>query len=256
MHNTNAKLVRTITTNNLNDNRTTTQTQSTTSSTSAITPPSAAAAAAAAATTELNRNNIILLRSTKTSENGHILLRTTSTNDVLTTTQAHHHHHHHNNAIKNNSIVLEEGGGDHHHHHHHHHHTTTTTTAKFGQIFIQQSDLGKGVLVQSVKRFGGGTPILLLSGRDNGNGHILIQTTAADDGHHNVAEIVEDHSENILVQALESIQDNEASGSNNGVGGGNRGLSTPIGSGKWKFFHFKCQHLNTKKGCVFIYTYI
>lgn len=205
MHNTNAKLVRTLTTSNLNDNRTLTTTS--TSST-----PAAA---------ELNRNNIILLRSAKGTENGHILLRTTSSSDVLTaTTQTQHNNHH----VKNN-IVLEEG--DHHHRLHHHHHHNSHQTAKIGQIFIQQSDLGKGVLVQSVKRFGGGTPILLLSGRDNGNGHILIQTAPAEDVAHNVAEIVEEHSENILVQALEGIHDNEAGGS-----GSNRSLSTPIGSGK------------------------
>ena len=105
---------------------------------------------------EVNRGNIILVRGAKTSDGGHILLRT----DSLPTSKT--------------SLVLEEG--DH---------------GKLGQIFIQQSDLAEGVLLQSVKRLGGGTPIFLLSGNDNGNGHFLIQTTSAEDVH-SVADIGEE----------------------------------------------------------------
>ncbi|XP_044272249.1 calmodulin-binding transcription activator 2 isoform X9 [Tribolium madens] len=137
---------------------------------------------------EVNRGNIILVRGAKTSDGGHILLRT----DSLPTS-------------KTTSLVLEEG--DH---------------GKLGQIFIQQSDIGEGVLLQSVKRLGGGTPIFLLSGNDNGNGHFLIQTTSAEDVH-SVADIGEEQpGDNILLQALEGLHDNETS---NG-----RGISTPIGS--------------------------
>ncbi|XP_063932843.1 calmodulin-binding transcription activator 2 isoform X6 [Zophobas morio] len=136
---------------------------------------------------EVNRGNIILVRGAKTSDGGHILLRT----DSLPTSKT--------------SLVLEEG--DH---------------GKLGQIFIQQSDLAEGVLLQSVKRLGGGTPIFLLSGNDNGNGHFLIQTTSAEDVH-SVADIGEEQGgDNILLQALEGLQDNETSNS--------RGISTPIGS--------------------------
>ncbi|XP_064211128.1 calmodulin-binding transcription activator 2 isoform X3 [Tribolium castaneum] len=137
---------------------------------------------------EVNRGNIIFVRGAKTSDGGHILLRT----DSLPTS-------------KTTSLVLEES--DH---------------GKLGQIFIQQSDIGEGVLLQSVKRLGGGTPIFLLSGNDNGNGHFLIQTTSAEDVH-SVADIGEEQpGDNILLQALEGLHDNETS---NG-----RGISTPIGS--------------------------
>lgn len=133
---------------------------------------------------DLNRGNYILLRGTKSSDNGHILLRT----DNLTNSKS--------------GLVLEDG------------------EAKLGQIFIQQNDITKGVLVQSVKRLGAGTPILLLSGHDNSNGHILIQAAPADEIQ-TVGEIEE--SNDILVQALEGLNEGEASSS--------RSLSTPIGSG-------------------------
>ncbi|CAH0555334.1 unnamed protein product [Brassicogethes aeneus] len=134
--------------------------------------------------TELNRNNFILLRGAKSSENGgHILLRT----DHLT---------------KNGGgLVLDDGDG------------------KLGQIFIQQNDVTKGVLVQSVKRLGAGTPILLLSGHEGGNGHILIQAGPADEIQ-TVGDIEEPND--ILVQALEGLNEGDASSS--------RSLSTPIGS--------------------------
>lgn len=162
-----------------------------------------------AATAEVNRTgNIIFVRGAKTTDGGggvggssggggvggHILLRTESL------------------ATSKTSLVLEEG--DH---------------GKLGQIFIQQSDLAEGVLLQSVKRLGGGTPIFFLSGNDNGNGHFLIQTTSAEDVH-SVADIVgeEQAGDNILLQALEGLQDGDAA-----IG---RGISTPIGSGELQIF--------------------
>lgn len=153
---------------------------------------------------ELNGNNIILLRGAKSPDNnngGHILLRTTTT---TTTTAADSL-----NATKTNLVC----------------------DAKLGQIFIQQSDLTDGVLLQSVKRLGTttGTPILLLSGNDNGNSHILIQTSSSNDETQTHA--VEFHEEratdNILVQALEGLQDNESNNTHKAV------VSTPLGSGKF-----------------------
>ncbi|XP_057668641.1 calmodulin-binding transcription activator 2-like isoform X3 [Diorhabda carinulata] len=135
---------------------------------------------------ELNRNNFILLRNGKSTDSGHILLRT----DALTPTK--------------NNLILED-----------------SESGKIGQILIQQSEIKKGVLVQSVKRLS--SPIFLLSGGDNSNGHILIQTTApTEDVRHQPTVEIEDGSDNILVQALEGIQDGDTSSS--------RGLSTPIGS--------------------------
>ncbi|XP_022907553.1 calmodulin-binding transcription activator 2 isoform X3 [Onthophagus taurus] len=135
---------------------------------------------------ELNGNNIIFLRGTKT-ENSHLLLRT----DALATS-----------STKAN-LVLEDSDG------------------KLSQIFIQQSDLTDGVILQSVKRLGAGTPILLLSGNDNGNGHILIQTTAVDDQPTTTVEFAEETpGDNILVQALEGLQDEPTS----------KCVSTPLGS--------------------------
>lgn len=146
---------------------------------------------ARALTGELNGNNIILLRGTKSSESGHILL----------------------NASGKGLVA----GGD----------------AKIGQIIFQQQgdELGEGVFLQSVKRFGGGTPILLLSGGgDNGNGHILIQTTTtttattAPSSTNTASEGAGGGAggggkENILVQALEGLQDKEG-----------KCASTPLGS--------------------------
>lgn len=144
------------------------------------------------ATGELNGNNIIFLRGGKSTDNGHLLLRA----DAL------------NSSAKTN-LVLDDGDG------------------KLSQIFIQQSDLTEGVLLQSVKRLGSGTPILLLSGNDNGNGHILIQTASApaEEQQSNV-EFAEETagSDNILVQALEGLQDTELAP---------RNASTPLGSGKF-----------------------
>lgn len=144
-----------------------------------------------ATSSELNANNIIFLRGSKSTDNGHLLLRA----DTL------------NSSAKTN-LVLDDSDG------------------KLSQIFIQQSDLAEGVLLQSVKRLGSGTPILLLSGSDNGNGHILIQTTATsvEEQQTNV-EFAEETagSDNILVQALEGLQDTEPTV---------RNASTPLGSGK------------------------
>lgn len=137
---------------------------------------------------ELNGNNIILLRGAKSSDNNHILLRTDSLNSTKT------------------NLVCD---------------------AKLGQIFIQQSDLTEGLLLQSVKRLGTtGTPILLLSGNDNGNSHILIQTSTNEETQNSV-EFTEEHAtDNILVQALEGIQDNESNNTKTTV-------SMPLGSGKF-----------------------
>ncbi|CAG9862937.1 unnamed protein product [Phyllotreta striolata] len=134
---------------------------------------------------ELNRNNFILLRNSKGNESGHILLRT----DAF--------------AHAKNNILLEDTDG-----------------GKIGQILIQQSEIKKGVLVQSVKRLT--SPIFLLSAGDNSNGHILIHTAAATEDTRQQTVEIEDGSENILVQALEGIQDGDSTSS--------RGLSTPIGS--------------------------
>lgn len=200
MHNTNAKLVRALT-NNLNENRT-----STTTTTNPTTIN-------ATATTEINRNNIIFVRRTKAIENGHIFLRTT------TTTTTPNDNHHLVQSSKTN-LVLNDNNGD------------SSNNCKFGQIFIQhQNDLSETVLLQSVKRLGAGTPIFLLSGNDNGNGHFLIQTASADDVH-SVAEIGDEQGSsgdnNILLQALEGLHDNDA-------GSASRGISTPIGSGNNSF---------------------
>uniref|UniRef100_A0A6P7GFV3 Uncharacterized protein LOC114337611 n=1 Tax=Diabrotica virgifera virgifera TaxID=50390 RepID=A0A6P7GFV3_DIAVI len=136
---------------------------------------------------EISRNNFILLRNAKGTDSGHILLRT----DALTHTK--------------NNIILED-----------------SESGKIGQILIQQSEIKKGVLVQSVKRLS--SPIFLLSGGDSGNGHILIQTAApTEEARHQPTVEIEDGSDNILVQALEGIQDSDSPSS--------RGLSTPIGSG-------------------------
>lgn len=160
------------------------------------------------ANSELNGNNIIFLRGAKTSDNGHILLRADSLNSSKT------------------NLVLDDG-----------------EAGKLGQFFIQQGDLGEGVFLQSVKRLGGGTPILLFSGNDNGNGHILIQTTSApsgsDETRSTVAEFVEENAQdNILVQALEGLKDNNE---NTGV----RSASTPLGSGKFCYFDRKLLRLQT-----------
>lgn len=151
------------------------------------------AATAAAASSDLGRNNFILLRGAKSPDGGHILLRT----DNLTHSK--------------NNLLLED------------------TNGKIGQILIQQSEIKKGVFVQSVKRLSSGTPIFLLSGGDNGNGHILIQAAPPEDARQG-GEVEESTGDNILVQALEGIQDGEA--------GSSRGISTPIGSGKGDHYSY------------------
>lgn len=97
------------------------------------------------------------------------------------------------------------------------------------QVFIQQNDVGEGVILQSLKRLGGGTPILLLSGNDNGNGHILIQTSGDDAGA--VGEFVDDQSgDNILVRALEGMQETEQAATRTPT-------STPLSSGECLIIH-------------------
>ncbi|KAK4875874.1 hypothetical protein RN001_012296 [Aquatica leii] len=132
---------------------------------------------------ELN-GNIILLRGSKLTENGHILLRT----DNL-------------NYLKNNIVVDDSNG-------------------KVGQLLVQQSDLTDGLLLHSVKRLGNGAPIFLLSGNDNGNGHILIQTSPGDDAE-SVSEIVEDQiPERISLRAVDACPDEETT----------KSITVPLGS--------------------------
>lgn len=132
---------------------------------------------------DLSRNNFILVRNSKSSEGpSHILLRTHSKNELL----------------------LDDG-----------------KNSKMGQIFIQQNEIKKGVIVQSVKKLS--SPIIFLSSGEASNGHILIQTTPTEEIRQ-TEDILEDTSDNILVRALEGIQDGDY--------GNGRGLSTPIGSGE------------------------
>lgn len=62
----------------------------------------------------------------------------------------------------------------------------------------------------------------MLSGDDNSNGHILIQTS--NDDVNCASDFVDDQSaDNILVRALEGLQDSEKAGGR---------LSTPLSSGE------------------------
>lgn len=134
---------------------------------------------------ELN-GNIILLRGSKITENGHILLRT----DNL-------------NSLKNNLVVDGSEG-------------------KVGQLLIQQSDLTEGLLLHSVKRLGNGAPIFLLSGNDNSNGHILIQTSGGEDAE-GIGEVVEEQvQDRISLRALDGSQEEELT----------KSILVPLGSGK------------------------
>ncbi|XP_074029388.1 calmodulin-binding transcription activator isoform X5 [Leptinotarsa decemlineata] len=133
---------------------------------------------------EINRNNFILVRNSKATDSGHILVRTDSL------------------SHSKSNLLLEDG-----------------ENGKIGQILIQQSEIKKGVFVQSVKRLS--SPIFLLSGGDSSNGHILIQAAHSEDIRRS-GDVAEDAGDNILVQALEGLQDSEA--------GSSRSLSTPIGS--------------------------
>uniref|UniRef100_A0A1Y1N492 CG-1 domain-containing protein n=1 Tax=Photinus pyralis TaxID=7054 RepID=A0A1Y1N492_PHOPY len=129
---------------------------------------------------ELN-GDIILLRGSKLPENGHILLRAENLN-----------------CLKNN-LVLDDTGG---------------------KLLLQQSDITDGLLLHSVKRLGNGAPIFLLSGNDNGNGHILIQTSPSDDAE-SVSEIVEDQiQEQISLRALDGCPDEETT----------KSITLPLGS--------------------------
>lgn len=155
---------------------------------------------------ELNGNNIIFLKGAKAT-NGTILLRA----DALNTTKT--------------SLVLDEGD-----------------SSKLGQIFIQQGDLGEGVILQSVKRLGGGAPIFLLSGNDNGNSHILIETTSTSQNsleETQQSEFVEETGQdNILVQALEGIKDTAESITPRSVS------TTPLGSGELPNIEYNTEILN------------
>lgn len=88
-----------------------------------------------------------------------------------------------------------------------------------GKIFIQ-GDAGEGVFLQSVKRLDASAPILLLGSNDNGNGHILIQTAGED----SVDYGEEQTTDNILVRALEGLQEGETTGWTL--------ASTPLSSGR------------------------
>lgn len=96
-----------------------------------------------------------------------------------------------------------------------------------GKIFIQ-GDAGEGgVFLQSVKRLDASAPIILLGGNDNGNGHILIQTASGEDS----VDYAEDQTgDNILVRALEGLQEGETTGWTL--------APTPLSSGKF-IEHFK-----------------
>ncbi|KAF5291168.1 hypothetical protein FQA39_LY14410 [Lamprigera yunnana] len=143
--------------------------------------------ATASSLSETNRElngNIIFLRGSKISECGHILLRTD------------------NLKYSKNNLVLEDGNG------------------KVGQLLVQQSDLSDGLLLHSVKRLGNGAPIFLLSGNDNGNGHILIQTSSGDDAE-SVSEIVEDQiQERISLRSVDGCPDEETT----------KSITVPLGS--------------------------
>lgn len=127
-------------------------------------------AATADLSAELNGNRIIFLRGAKATDNGHILVRS----DLFTST-------------KTANLLLDDSDG---------------------KIFIQ-GDAGEGVFLQSVKRLDASAPILLLSGNDNANGHILIQTAGGEDS---VDYGEEQTGDNILVRALEGLQDGETAG--------------------------------------------
>lgn len=106
---------------------------------------------------------------------------------------------------------------------------TSTKTANLvldesdGKIFIQ-GDAGEGVFLQSVKRLDATAPIILLGGNDNGNGHILIQTSSGEDS---VDYGEEQTGDNILVRALEGLQEGETTGWTL--------AATPLSSGKHDF---------------------
>lgn len=148
------------------------------------------------ATTCLTDTRTPTTSATDLSRNNFILVRNSKTSEGTSHILLRTH--------SKNELVLEDG-----------------ENGKIGQILIQQSDFKKGVLVQSVKKLT--SPIFLLSSGESSNGHILIQTASTDEVRH-AEEIVEDTSDNILVRALEGIQ--------NGDSGISKGFATPIGTGK------------------------
>lgn len=133
---------------------------------------------------------------TDLSRNNFILVRNTKSSDAPSHILLRTH--------SKNELLLEDG-----------------KNGKLGQIIIQQSDYKKSVFVQSVKKLS--SPIFLLSSSETSNGHILIQTAPSEETRQS-DELAEDTSDNILVRALEGIQDRDP------VNG--RGLATPIGSGE------------------------
>lgn len=139
-------------------------------------------------TTDLSRNNFILVRNTTKSSE--------APSHILLRTHS------------KNELLLEDG-----------------ENGKIGQILIQQNEIKKGVFVQSVKKLS--SPIFLLSSGETSNGHILIQTAPVEEIRQ-TEDIVEESSDNILVRALEGIQDGE-------IGNG-KSLATPIGSGESNIF--------------------
>lgn len=95
--------------------------------------------------------------------------------------------------------------------------------SKIDKILIQQSDIKKGFFVQSVKKVN--SPILFLRGGDSSNEHIFIQASSAEDnGTTNRIEKLDNVNDNILLRALEGINDVKAER-------GKRVL-TSLGSGK------------------------
>ncbi|CAG9817216.1 unnamed protein product [Phaedon cochleariae] len=129
-----------------------------------------------------NRNNYILVRNGKANDTGAFLLRT--------------------DALPKNNLIVED-----------------SNNGKVGQIIIQQSEIKKGVFVQSLKRLS--SPIFLLNGGEAGNGHIIIQTAPAKEVR-NSSEVEDVGNDNILVQTVDGIQEVETPVA--------RGYATPIGS--------------------------
>lgn len=138
---------------------------------------------------DLNCGNIIFLRGARSSDGGHLVI---GADGVI-------------GASKGN-VLLD--GGD---------------AVKRRQLVLQQAGARDGVLLQSVKRFGAGTPILLLGTGDKTNGHILIQTSPVEDSRA-VNELGEEQASDVFVQAVETLQDGESCSARN--------VATPLGSGE------------------------
>ena len=138
---------------------------------------------------DLNCGNVIFLRGARSSDGGHLVI---GADGVL-------------GASKTN-VLLD--GGD---------------ATKRRQLVLQQTGARDGVLLQSVKRFSAGTPILLLGTGDKTNGHFLIQTSPVDDSRA-ANELGEEQAPDVFVQAVEGLQDGESCNARN--------VAAPLGSGE------------------------